>query len=220
MKSFFITGTNTDIGKTFITTALLRSFLKFTSSAVAIKPIQSGTDESGLKDFEIYKNAGESENFAPLYMLKFPASPHFAARLEGVQIILEDVKNYCEKIICEHEMTLIEGAGGIYVPINERESMLDLILALNLGVILVCKNELGALNNTILSIKALENAGAKIDLIVLNFTDLNDKIHVSNLDYLRANFPYKIIVLPKFDDKNLDEIALNLMSLRKKACQI
>lgn len=209
MKSFFITGTNTDIGKTFITTALLRSFLKFTSSAVAIKPIQSGTDESGLKDFEIYKNAGESENLAPLYMLKFPASPHFAARLESVQIILEDVKNYCEKIICKHEMTLIEGAGGIYVPINERENMLDLILALNLGVILVCKNELGALNNTILSIKALENAGAKIDLIVLNFTDLNDKIHVSNLDYLRANFPYKIIVLPKFDDKNLDEIALN-----------
>jgi len=209
MKSFFITGTNTDIGKTFITTALLRSFLKFTPRAVAIKPIQSGADESGLKDFEIYQSAGESENFAPLYMLKFPASPHFAAHLEGIQIDLKNVKNYCEKIICEHEMTLIEGAGGIYVPINERESMLDLILALNLGVILVCKNELGALNNAILSIKALENAGVKIDLIVLNFTDLNDQIHVSNLDYLRANFPYKIIVLPKFDDKNLDEIALN-----------
>lgn len=209
MKSFFITGTNTDIGKTFITTALLHSFLKFTPRAVAIKPIQSGADESGLKDFEIYQSAGESENFAPLYMLKFPASPHFAARLEGIQINLKNVKNYCEKIICEHEMTLIEGAGGIYVPINERESMLDLILALNLGAILVCKNELGAINNAILSIKALENAGVKIDLIVLNFTDLNDQIHVSNLDYLRANFPYKIIVLPKFDDKNLDEIALN-----------
>ena len=210
MKSFFITGTNTDIGKTFITTALLHSFLKFTPRAVAIKPIQSGADESGLKDFEIYQSAGESENFAPLYMLKFPASPHFAAHLEGIQIDLKNVKNYCEKIICEHEMTLIEGAGGIYVPINERENMLDLILALNLGVILVCKNELGALNNAILSIKALENAGVKIDLIVLNFTDLNDQIHVSNLDYLRANFPYKIIVLPKFNDKNLDEIALNL----------
>ena len=103
MKSFFITGTNTDIGKTFITTALLRSFLKFTSSAVAIKPIQSGTDESGLKDFEIYKNAGESENFAPLYMLKFPASPHFAARLEGVQIILEDVKHFL-RIINLHKV--------------------------------------------------------------------------------------------------------------------
>ena len=209
MKSFFITGTNTDIGKTFITTALLRSFLKFTPRAVAIKPIQSGADESGLKDFEIYQSAGESESFAPLYMLKFPASPHFAAHLENIQIDLKNVKNYCEKIICEHKMTLIEGAGGIYVPINECESILDLILALNLGVILVCKNELGALNNAILSIKALENAGAKINLIVLNFTNLNDQIHVSNLDYLRANFHYKIIVLPKFDDKNLDEIALN-----------
>jgi len=197
MSGFFITATNTDAGKTFVTAALLKAFLDLKRDCVAIKPIQSGFNDPNSIDTKIYKSVNPKNDFAPKYLLKKPTSPHYAALCDGVEIDFGEVLNYCGEFLENHEISLIEGAGGIYVPITPNLTMLDLIKALNLETILVCKNELGMLNHALLSIEALQNSGVKIAAIVLNLSDENDEICASNVEFLKTKFDGEICVLPK-----------------------
>lgn len=201
MRQIFITATDTDMGKTFVTTAILKAFLDAKFEAVAIKPVQTGCEMKNGKmeapDVSVYKKANKNNDYEPLYAFKFPASPHFSASLENSKIELDKILTYVKEFEKKHEILLVEGAGGLFVPLNENENFIDLMQILNYETVLVCKNVLGMINHTLLSIEALKMRGVDIRVLVVNFHDEQDTITKSNLEYLKVHFNGIIIVLNK-----------------------
>lgn len=162
MASYFITGSGTDVGKTVISAIIAEAL-----HADYWKPVQAGyedgTDSEWLKEMLTNKTSVVHNE---IYRLKLPASPHIAAYEEGIKISLT-------KIVDEQPITnntlIIEGAGGIMVPLNENEFVIDLIKKLNATVIIVSKNYLGSINHSLLTAKVLtEN---KINVLGWIFND-------------------------------------------------
>lgn len=169
MPAFFVTGTDTDAGKSTVTAALLRALEREGVPARAIKPVQTGCTETadGLEapDVSLWRRAGGRGE--ALFMFRVPCSPHLAAELEGAELEAGVVAEACRRRMDQPGVTLFEGAGGLYVPLNERESMLDLMRRLRFPVLLVVANRLGCLNHALLSLDALEMAGLSVAGMVL-----------------------------------------------------
>jgi len=160
-RRIFITGTGTDIGKTFVS-AILMSGLR----GKYWKPVQSGIIETIDAEW-IREKTGlpESHFFPETYRLTQPLSPHAAAALDGVEIKL-DAFQLPE--INKTETLIVEGAGGIMVPLNDEHFMLDLMKKLNLPVLLVAYSELGTINHTLLSLEQMRRYNLDILGVVMN----------------------------------------------------
>lgn len=159
MKSLFITGTDTNIGKTFVS-AVLTLGLK----AHYWKPIQSGIGtETDTEFLKRVTNLPDSFFLDEVYKLKIPRSPHESAKAEGITIDINSIKvpelNNC---------IVIEGAGGVLVPLNDTHFVIDLIKKLKSAVILVCRTQLGTINHTLLTIEALQKRGIPVLGIIMN----------------------------------------------------
>ncbi|MES2592959.1 MAG: dethiobiotin synthase [Bacteroidota bacterium] len=156
---FFITGIGTDVGKTFASAILVEAL-----HADYWKPIQAGelNNTDTMKVRSLTSNS-DSVFHPETYCLSSPMSPHAAAKADGIEIDIE-------KIIAPltSNTLIIEGAGGLMVPINKQYLVIDLIKKLNAEVILVSKNYLGSINHTLLSIEALTNRGIPIAGIIFN----------------------------------------------------
>lgn len=152
---FFITGTDTNVGKTVVS-ALLCTAL----GAIYWKPIQTGTRE-GSDRVTVMRIARVPKNrtLPEVYRFAPPVSPHLAARLAGTRIELRKIKF---PQIADSENLIVEGAGGALVPINNTQLMTDLMTHFNLPVLLVARTSLGTINHTLLSIAALR--AARLDL--------------------------------------------------------
>src|SRR5258706_9959657 len=149
-NAIFITGTGTDVGKTIVAAILAEAL-----EADYWKPIQAGYDEGTDATFvrSIIGNK-KSVIHQETYKLKLAASPHIASREEGVKIGLDKIYQDFHKIINSQPLAanlVIEGAGGLMVPLNEQEFVLDLIKKLNAKVILVSRNYLGSINHSLLT---------------------------------------------------------------------
>lgn len=155
----FVTGTDTNVGKTVLS-ALLTAAL----DAVYWKPIQSGALE-GTDRKSVMRWAGIAEDRAPAeqYCFDPPVSPHLAAREARVEIRLPDIRLPSTR----GAPLVVEGAGGVLVPINAKETMLDLIRHLGLPVVIASRTALGTINHTLLSVSALRAAGAHIFGVVM-----------------------------------------------------
>jgi dethiobiotin synthetase len=149
-KSVFVTGIGTGVGKTVVSAALVQAL-----QADYWKPIQCGNlhESDTITVQSLVSNAGSK--FQPeAYRLKTASSPHYAAKMEEVEI---DIKA-CISPVTENRL-VIEGAGGLMVPLNENECIADLIIALNVPVVLVCRNYLGSINHTLLSLEMMKHKG-------------------------------------------------------------
>lgn len=176
INGFFIAGTDTDIGKTYISRKLADSF-SHSQKVTYMKPVQTGcfADENGLliaPDFKYVMEGkaimnGTLDQHVP-YRFEPACSPHLAARMANQSISLSHIYNCLIQISKENTLTIVEGAGGILAPISETSFNIDLILHLQLPVILVTSTHLGTLNHTFLSVKELRNAGATLAGIVFN----------------------------------------------------
>ncbi len=162
MKRFFVTGIGTGVGKTIVSAVLTEAM-----QADYWKPIQTGaaveiTDSETVKSMLSNK---KSVIHPEAFCLKKPVSPHEAAAEEKVEII-------ADKIIppATSNTLVIEGAGGLLVPLNNRETMLDLIKFLNAEIILVVRHYLGSINHTLLSAHLLKHSGVKVAGIIYNGT--------------------------------------------------
>jgi dethiobiotin synthetase len=158
-KTYFVTGIGTEIGKTMVSAFLVEKL-----KADYWKPIQSGDldNSDSLKVKNLISN-NETVFHPESYRLTQPFSPHHSANLDGIKIDLDKI------IIPQTDNDLIiEGAGGLMVPLNEEELIIDLIKNLDVEVILVSKNYLGSINHTLLSIEALQNRNIKIKGIIFN----------------------------------------------------
>ncbi len=154
----FITGISTDVGKT-IASAIITEALE----ADYWKPIQAGDlDNSDSHFIKSNVKSQKSKIFPNAYQFKTPASPHLAAELDGITI---DLKNIIEPKTDNH--LVIEGAGGLFVPLNETDFVIDLIQP-DYKVIVVSRHYLGSINHTLLTIEALKNRGIPIAGIIFN----------------------------------------------------
>jgi len=160
-EAFCITGTDTDVGKTVIA-ALITAGLQ----AAYWKPVQCGlTPRTDTEMVHQLTGLPDSHFLPETYSLKLPMSPHAAAEDEGVEIKLN---NFKLPIPPQHRPLVVEGAGGIMVPINDRHYMLDLMHHLGLPIVLVTRSTLGTINHTLLSLNCLRRAGLKVLGLVIN----------------------------------------------------
>ncbi|MDN4165434.1 dethiobiotin synthase [Cytophagales bacterium LB-30] len=157
MHDLFVSAIGTDSGKTLVSSILLTAF-----EGEYWKPIQAGkpTDTDSVRNL-----VGEEKHvFHPeRYVLQKPASPHDAAAEEGIEIRLEDFS-----LPAHTRPLIVEGAGGLMVPINESQVILDLIHHLGLPVVLVANLYLGSINHTLLSADALKRKGVPVKGIIFN----------------------------------------------------
>lgn len=173
MKKFFITGTDTDIGKTFVSSLL---FNNLNENTCYYKPIQTGCafekETLIIPDLDFVKNNSKfkkSENFYCSYPLKYSLSPHLSCKKTNTEInvskIIKDYKNLENKF----KNIIVEGAGGVFTPINENNYFIyNLIKDLNLNTIVVTSTKIGTINHTILTLNHLKQTGIKISGIVFN----------------------------------------------------
>ena len=157
MKGIFVTGTDTDVGKTVVSAWLVRSW-----NAEYWKPVQSGA-EDGLDAHMVRILAPGAIIHPSAYLLRAPLSPHRAAALEGLEIVLEA----CSPPDSEGPL-VIEGAGGVLAPLNQRERIVDLIARLGLPALVVARGTLGTINHTSLTIEALERRNIPIAGVIVN----------------------------------------------------
>jgi dethiobiotin synthase len=187
-KEFFVTGTDTGIGKTLVSGMLMSAL-----DATYWKPIQAGLDEETDTEFiQRVSEAEESRIIPERYRLETPMSPHAAADIDGVKISL----NNFELPEYKTEHLIVEGAGGLIVPINWSDTVLDVIKSLKLPVLLVSRSSLGTLNHTLLSLEALRNRGIEVFAVVLN-----GEKHPSNKETIE-----KFGEVPVFEVEPLREI--------------
>ena len=202
MKKYFVTGIGTDVGKTVVSAILVEAL-----KADYWKPVQAG----GLSntDTDVVKSlvSNSISNFhSETYKFKTPASPHYAAEVENIKINPIDFK------IPETKNNLIiEGAGGIMVPLNSDFLMIDLIKLLNAEVILVSQNYLGSINHTLLSIDALKTCNIPIKGIVFNGAE-NNSSEKFILNYSKINCLFSLkqqnIINKEFVKKTAEKIWL------------
>lgn len=154
---FFITGTDTGIGKTVVSAILSQGL-----NASYWKPVQAGLKEE--TDTEFIERTTEVPVKQERFALQTPMSPHAAAKIDKVSISLEDF-NLPEY---ETDHLVVEGAGGLLVPLNDSDMIIDLIAYLQLPVVLVARSTLGTLNHTLLSLEALRERNIPVLGVVLN----------------------------------------------------
>lgn len=200
-RAVFIAGTDTGVGKTVVTAALASLLSKNGLSTGVIKPFQTGTELEELTDAEfVYAFTGrdyEIDEVSPC-RLSAPLSPYFAARVEGVEIPLRGVIEHTKDYISRHDVTLIEGAGGLYVPVTETVMMADLALALEASMVVVTRPGLGTVNHTMLSLEYAQRKGLSVLGVVINgFPDPPDIASATNPVLFRDLFSFPILgVLP------------------------
>ncbi|MDQ3635713.1 MAG: dethiobiotin synthase [Acidobacteriota bacterium] len=167
MKGIFVTGTDTGIGKTIVSAALMNSFRE-KENVCYWKPIQTGTEEDyDTETVRKLANCSGKEIHDKGFRLEKPLSPHLSARLANVEITIQKTLSFVENQ-SENKFWIVEGAGGVLVPLNENELMIDLIRALNLPVVIVSRSGLGTINHTLLTIEVLRNKGLEILGVIMN----------------------------------------------------
>ncbi|WP_100330341.1 dethiobiotin synthase [Bacillus xiapuensis] len=181
MSGFFITGTDTDAGKTIATLLLTHALLEKGVKVRPYKPVQSGAEERDGKlvapDAELYKllPALHNEELSS-YLYKKASSPHLAAEKEGREIPVDRILEEINERANGEQWLLVEGAGGLYVPLNRRGyCMIDLMEALKFPVVVAARASLGTINHAMLTAESLKNRGLRIAGFILSSTVPEDE---------------------------------------------
>jgi len=177
MSAVFITATGTDIGKTFVTAGLIRHVGASGGAIGAIKPIVSGFDPQAWQTSDsavLLAALGrpvalvEVEAISP-WRFKAPLSPDLASRREGRDIMFQDVVEFCRKSIAANRgMLLIEGVGGVMVPLDDRRTVLDLMSVLRIPVVLVAGSYVGTISHTLTALEIMARRNLDLAAVVVS----------------------------------------------------
>lgn len=171
----FVTGTDTGVGKTFVTGAIVAALRADGINAGVWKPVQSGALlGSGTTDAErLLQMTGireHSKAVAP-YTFEAPLTPMLAARQVGVKLSLEEIIRAGDSLIHRYEVMFIEGAGGLAVPLTEHDMVIDLIAKLGVPALIIARNGLGTINHTLLTVSLLRQRKIPVIGVVMNDAD-------------------------------------------------
>lgn len=192
----FITGIGTDVGKTVVSAIITQAL-----EADYWKPIQAGDlNNSDTDKIKSYVSNDKTKFFENSYALNTSASPHYAAAIDGVTI---EIKKITEPSSKNH--LVIEGAGGVFVPINDQETIADLIKP-DYKVIVVSRHYLGSINHTLLTIEALQNRNIKVAGIIFN-GEKNDATESIILSKTQVKYVGRLEPEPFIDSNVINEYA-------------
>lgn len=202
-QAYFITGTDTEIGKTQATCALLARAAGQGLRAAALKPVAAGVDAHGHNDDVLRLMAAANvllpEQTVNPWLLQEPLSPHIAARRAGIEITTPPIIE-CFHAACEQtDLLLVEGVGGLYAPLSDTLTQPDLIRELDIPVILVIGLRLGCLNHALLTVAALAQEGCQLAGWVGNSIDPGFQAQDDNIDTLRKRIPAPCLGILPFD---------------------
>ena len=174
-RGVFITGTDTGVGKTLVTTALALCLKQRGISVGVMKPIETGyggDGASGSDAARLYAAAGMTDPVECMSPYRFPdpLAPLDAARRAGIPIETRKIRAAFRTLAARHEFMLVEGAGGVLVPIAEKAEMRDLIVEMGLPVIVVGRTAIGGVNHVLLTVEALARRRIAVAGIILNRT--------------------------------------------------
>lgn len=196
MPGIFVTGTDTGVGKTLISTALLIALRRLGVAAVGMKPVAAGAEpvDGDWVNDDVLRIEAAAALAAPRewinpYLFRPPIAPHIAAEQKGVRIEIPHIVDCYRGLAGLAEWVVVEGAGGFRVPLDERRDMADLALALELPVLLVVGLRLGCLNHALLTAEAIAARGLRLAGWVANRIDPEMAVAAENLATLRARLP-------------------------------
>ncbi|MEW6095766.1 MAG: dethiobiotin synthase [bacterium] len=174
-KGLFITGTDTEVGKTVIAAGLAGFFKQKGIKVGVMKPIQTGAIKRNGRlislDIELMiKASGIIENINLLnpYCLEPPLAPLVASQITGINLDIKKILTAYAKLKAKYEIVIVEGAGGILVPILNNYLMIDLIKDIELPILIVAKPSLGTINHTLLTIKQAQAEGIRVLGVIIN----------------------------------------------------
>ncbi len=214
-KAYFITGTDTGVGKTLVSCALLRAFVAQGRRAVGMKPVAAGCEAAAgsLVCDDVEKLIAAGNVAAPRawinpYSFLPPVAPHVAATQAGVEISLDRVTEAFACLSGSADVVIVEGVGGWRVPLNECEDTADMARCLALPVILVVGMRLGCLNHALLTAQAVEASGLKLAGWVANRVDPLMSMFDENLQALERRLAAPLLgVLPHSAAPDADSAA-------------
>ncbi len=211
MKSIFITGIDTDIGKTFVSIGLC---LKKEAQGLKVgyfKPFQSGAYEKDGKLiapdlYELKKYSNINSMYS--YLFKGEVSPHLASLIDNVEVDMEKVKNDFKNFSAKFDFTVVEGAGGLYCPAVKGKLFCDIIKELNQEIIIVTTPKLGKLNHTLMTIECAKLNNIKIKGLIINQIPKNPTLSEKNfLKELKMFCDTEILgEIPKIENPKKEDI--------------
>lgn len=214
-KGIFVVGTDTNVGKTVISAGLVYLLRKFGYGCGYFKPILSGGLPKGsellpLDTLFVKEVSGLKDAYSDMtgITLQHPYSPHFASRLEQKKIDLYTIVQKYNKIYTQHEYMIVEGCGGLMVPLNDEGVLLpQLIKELDLDVVIAARAGLGTINHTLLTLSQCQQFGFNIKGIILNGLDSQNPCHIDNVETIRKLTSVPIIgVLPFIENVDIDAL--------------
>jgi dethiobiotin synthetase len=174
VSTIFVTGTGTDVGKTFLSAALIRHWLAAGHSAAVFKPVVSGfnpvsatTSDPGVLLAALERPISDIEAISP-WRFAAPLSPDMAAAREGRALDFDAIVEFSRRATKSAERVLIEGVGGIMVPLDERHTVLDWMSALRLPVLLVAGSYLGTISHTLTALRVLAQRNLTVAAVAVS----------------------------------------------------
>jgi len=205
VTAIFITATGTDVGKTFVAASLIGHFRQMGRVVEAIKPVVSGYDPAQsansdpgmlLRALGLPVSAETIERIAP-WRFRAPLSPDLAAQREGRSIDVEDVVTFCQSAVEQRQdLLLIEGVGGIMVPLDGERTILDVMMALKLPLILVTGSYLGTISHTLTALDSLYRRDMNVLAVIVSET-VNSTVPLDDTVAAIARFADPVIALPR-----------------------
>lgn len=205
----FLSGIDTDAGKTYATAFLARRFMEQGRSVITQKFVQTGCRDYS-EDIAAHRRLMSinplpedlDHTTAPV-IFTYPASAQLAARLDGREIDLDAIDNATKVLASRYDNVIIEGAGGLMVPLTDDFLTIDYVKSRNLPIVLVTNGILGSINHTLLSLEAIESRGITLDTVIYNTYYDSDKVIAADTlgfirRYLERRHPQtELLILPK-----------------------
>jgi dethiobiotin synthase len=208
LRGLFVTGTDTGVGKTLVSAALMHR-CRTATRVCYWKPVQTGVEQDD--DRETVRSLGscsQDELVLQGVRLPRPLSPHLAARLSGEHISLDHLAGIAEAED-QGRFWIVEGAGGVLVPINERDLMIDLVVRLGLPAVVVARTTLGTINHTLLTLAALRaSAIPLVGVVMVGAPDDENRSAIST--YGRVPVLGVMPILPALTPGAVAEAAMSL----------
>jgi len=167
MPGIFVTGTDTDVGKTYVSCGLAAALKRRGVDVGVMKPVATGRSDDAQQLIKASGSKDPLDLVNPVHF-KAPLSPHLAAKREGARVDLGSIDRAFATLNSRHEVVIVEGAGGLLVPIRDGFTMVDLARRLGLPLLIVARDALGTINHTTLTVEAARSRGLKVLGVVVN----------------------------------------------------
>ncbi len=211
--NIFITATDTDAGKTYVSKGIVQELLKRGKKTAYFKPFQSGIIENVLSDADTICTTKNTDLLTTKnsYITKTPCTPSISAKIDNIEIDINKVKKDYAKLKKNNDVVITEGSGGLFVPVNNELLISDIIKELNLPCIIIARPNLGTINHTLLTVHALKSLNIDIlGIVISNYPKNSNDPCITTAPRLIEEFSKKLD--EKFKYGNYDTKILDIVN--------